>query len=261
MKRKILLPLALVMSGILSGCSHVAQPANEKAATARNTLALIEPWTNVAVKYVVAGSSLSPETKSKTETAGAKQAVYKSVGPKIGGGPFREEFWIMAFHDPHTGKNSIIDADHTFYVSLDGQLTGFSVFAMDIVWTSSYVALDESEGNLDEAVGRFEAQFDGQKLNQEVLRRNVNRIRLRSACPMYYFSDAPAPGGYAPTPIVEAIDITDGILRLDIRNPKTKVPASLWLNPREHKVLKSVLDGQEMDRTTGGLYAIPLKNF
>jgi hypothetical protein len=165
----------------------------------------------------------------------------------------------MAMRETNSGKNCIIDAGHTFYVNLHGQLTGFSVNPMQIYWTSSYLELPDSDGNLDSAIAQFETHFDAHKLNKEMVKRSVNGISLRAVCPAYYFSDAHAPGGLALIPIVEAIDITDGVLRLDIRNPKTKVPASFWINLGEHKVIKSVVDNQEMDLTTGGRYAIPLK--
>ena len=53
-------------------------------------------------------------------------------------------------------------------------------------------------------------------------------------------------------PELTAVDLTDDILRVDLRNRwPTPVPASIWIDLKSRSVIKSVVDGQEMDLKGG----------
>jgi hypothetical protein len=57
--------------------------------------------------------------------------------------------------------------------------------------------------------------------------------------------------------------VGDEVTRLTILipNPVTKIPASFWIDLKAKKVIKSVVDGREMDLSAVGThktYAVPL---
>jgi hypothetical protein len=110
------------------------------------------------------------------------------------------------------------------------------------------------------AIARFDTEFDGEKLWQiERAALLTNRIGFAPAVTVYYFSDAPSPGGGLPIPTTEAVELVDDLLRINLRNPVTQKTASIWVDLKNKKITKSVVDGQEMDLTTGKPYATPLK--
>jgi hypothetical protein len=232
------------------------------------------------VKLIIADAS---GRKSRSETVSAKQAVYDAVGPQPRGTPFLESFAICAIHDPGFERNCIIDAGHSFYLSTKQRLIGFTVFGMGILWTEAYVEIRGEKQALATAINQFESTFNPESLNREGLKRNKNRIDLRSACPQYFFQDAPAPGGLVVNPIVETVDVENDIMHLAIRNPEARTRAEIWLTlsgrkvtksrvdvslarpPRpsrlsSRKVIESPVDEQEMDLIEGGFYAKPKKN-
>jgi hypothetical protein len=60
-------------------------------------------------------------------------------------------------------------------------------------------------------------------------------------------------------PLVESIDATNGVLKLTIKSPLTKVMALIFIDLNANKVIKSVVDGQEMDLNAGKPFAVPRK--
>jgi len=77
-------------------------------------------------------------------------------------------------------------------------------------------------------------------------------IQFRDAFPRFYFSSGT---GSTAGIQVEAIELTDGILRLDLRNSFTKVPAIVWIDLNSKKVTKAIVDGKEMDLSPAGIEA------
>ncbi|HTS17828.1 MAG TPA: hypothetical protein VMP11_09665 [Verrucomicrobiae bacterium] len=219
----------------------------------------IEPWADSTIKLIVPGSSGPPATKCKTETTTVRRAVYQVVPKPDPGSLIPERFSILEVDDPHTKKWWFIDGEHSFYVSDRSGMKGFTVGPGVLVWSSSYFGLPDTNSSTT-AIAQFEKEINTEKLSHEFNQRiTANRIQLMQSLPQFYFSDAPAPGGGLVMPLVEAIDLTDGILRLDIRHPKTQKLGSIWMDLTAKKVSRSVVDGQEMDLNTGKPFAVPLK--
>ena len=59
--------------------------------------------------------------------------------------------------------------------------------------------------------------------------------------------------------VVDSVDVTDDLMRLEIHNPKTMKPATFWIDLKARKITKSVVVGQEMELTPGASFAVPLK--
>lgn len=255
MNPKHLLCLALVL-----GVGFAVVRADDTATNEPSTIKIIEPSKNITVRLVVPGSD-SFHIKGQTKEIAAKEIFYNFV-PKPDSG-MASSFLNAAsleIHDPDARKICFIDPDHSFYISDSLTVKGYTVGPGVLIWSDSYLELPDSV-NESYAISQFETNFNAQKFNQEWNKRRVNRIGLDQAAPQFYFSDGPYGGG-TPLPRVESVEMTDGVLHLDIRNPVTKTPSSFWIDLQTKKVIKSVVDGQEMDLSAVGThnnYAIPLK--
>jgi hypothetical protein len=256
MKPILLLGLALVLSG-----GFAVVRADGAVTNSPLNIKIIEPSKNITIWLVVPGSD-SLHIKSQTVDITAKEIFYNFVPkPDSGLARFLPKAASLEIHDPYARKICFIDPDHSFYISDSLGFNGYTVGPGGLIWSDSYLELPDSV-NEGYAISQFEKNFDAQKFNQEWKNRDVNRIGLGQVVPQFYFSDGPNPGGGTPLPKVESVDLADGVLHLDIRNPVTKIPASFWMDLKAKKVIKSVVDGQEMDLSAVGTdknYAVPLK--
>jgi hypothetical protein len=220
---------------------------------------IIEPWKPVTVKLMEPDSTNSTVGQYKIGNIAANVANYKfSNRPKSGVAALSGKFPILKIHIPSSRKICFIDPEHTFYIFDGKEIKGYTIGPGVLIWSSGYLASAESEGDAA-AIAHFESSFNSKMLNDAWGKRDTNRIGLREATPQFYFSDGLYPGGATPTPEVIAIGMTNDILHLDIQNEKTKIPASLWIDLKAKKVIKSVVDGQEMDLNSGKPFAVPKK--
>jgi len=206
----------------------------------------------------VPGSTGPSAIKSKYEEIKVKRAVYEIVPNPING---HAEYSMLLIHDPYTKKKILIEGDYTFYVSDNLGMKGFWLGSGVLLSGDSFYELPETNQD-DTAIAHFEEDFKPEELRQEQIKRlSVNRMVLRDALSPYYTSDGPYAGGRLVMLQVEAVDLTDGILRLDIRNPVTKIPAIVWIDLKTKKVIKSVVNGQEMDLSSSEQngFSVPLK--
>jgi hypothetical protein len=239
-----------------------------KAADPGMKLSLLAPWSNTTAKFLVPGSSGSPAVKSRIVEVPARLGVYGMAHP-ADGRAVSMRFEVLALDDPYSKKTCIIFSDGPypsasdpglakFYISDNTGLKLYSIF-MDLFWQESFVELPTAPGSMDAAIARFETQFDWEKLTE--LERTMifnNSIGLSPATSEDYFSDYPSPGNAIVGAKIEAVDLTDGVLRVDMRNPVTKIPAVFWIDLNAKKITESVVDGREMDLTTGEAFAVPL---
>ena len=212
-------------------------------------------WSNVMVKLVMPGSS-NPPVKCTVEEILGKQAVYEVVPKPLR--PYRNEFVVLAIHNPHTKEDCIISANHTFYVSGKSGLTGYTVTSRGALWLPSYLEMPDANGNLDAAIAKFEKEFDGQKLNNDLLPERRKGASFQRASPQYYYLEKPEAGARAAEMKIEAYEITDEILHVDVRNLATLKPASYWLDLNQRRVVKSIVDGHRMNVASGAPWAEPM---
>jgi hypothetical protein len=258
MKSKLILCLALVLSGGLVGSCNVARCADGMATNEPVKMKIIEPWKDVTIKLVVPGSTGPSAIKCKYEEIKVKRAVYEIVPNPING---KADYSMLLIHDPYTKKKIFIEEDSNFYVSDNLGMKGFSLGVGDLSSGDSFIELPETNQD-DTAIAYFEENLKPEELRQEQIKGvTVNRMVIRDALSQYYTSDGPYAGGRLVMLQVEAVDLTDGILRLDIRNPVTKIPAIVWIDLKAKKVIKSVVNGQEMDLSSSEQngFAVPLK--
>lgn len=247
--------LGIILITLISECG-LAQAANNSSSA---KLEISEPWKEVTVKLVVPGSSDPHAIKSKTEEINVKRAVYNIEPPILG----IREYSILLIDDPYIKKKVFIDSEDDFYVSDSLGIKGFFLAPGGVLVSSGSLVELPSTIHDDEAIAQFEKNFDEEKVKLAWEKRaTVNRIGICTAVSQWYFSASQAPGNALVGAKIEAFDLTDGILRLDIRNPVTKIPASIWINLKLKRVIKSIVNGQEMDLSAIGTsqpYALPVK--
>jgi hypothetical protein len=246
MQHKTILWFALVSSGLLS-FGNTARCVDLPPFDTPTKLQLSGSWSNVTIKLVLPGSS-NPPVKCTVEEIPAQRAVFKVI-PRPPS-PYWNEFSIIAVHEPHSGKNCLIAADHTFYALDKSGMTGYTVFTSGIYWLPSYLEVADAESNMPVAIAKFVKEFDGRKLNDGLLEERRVRLGFQKVSPLFYGLEKPVGGAKRVDMKIEAFEITDGVLRVDLRNPFTKAPASFWIEPQQRKIIKSVVDGQEMNVNT-----------
>jgi hypothetical protein len=117
--------------------------------------------------------------------------------------------------------------------------------------------MPESAGGADIAFARFESEYND--WNDDVFEdKSASIIDLETSVPSKFFSSRYAPSAPAEATIT-GINLVDEILHLDLLSDGGKFKASLWIDLKAKKVIKSVVDGQEMDVNTGKALAVPLK--
>jgi len=231
-------------------------------------LHLLTPWFTVNVKFLLVGRSTSPTTQSKILNVAGKMAVY-NIPDQTNNTLARLKFTVLVIDDPIRKQTCVIAGNElsvksdsslqNFYVSNNSGLKFYGANS-GINWQESYLELPSASGSTDKAIARFEAEFDGNKLLQlDRIVAKYNRVNFDVAATPYYFSDSPNPGGMDIFMNIDTVDLTDEVMCIGMTNPNTKKQASFWVDLKASKVIKSKVDGVEMDLTTGRPFAVPQK--
>ena len=124
---------------------------------------------------------------------------------------------------------------------------------------NSCIEIADADGGMDAAMSQFVTGIVSRKLNEQTDKQLTKRYNFAIVTPKYFFSDGPYPGGVSVEPVIESIDATDGVLKLTIKNPVTNKSAQIFIDLKVKKIIKSIVDGQEMDLNAGKPFAVPLK--
>ena len=222
----------------------------------------IETWKEQTILLVQPGSTATPTMPCQTREVSALRNVYETV-PKRKLAGIGDKFSILVVQDPFKKQKVFVEGEHNFYISQKSGLTGMTIGPGVLVWSESYYTVPESEST-NTAIEEFQRKFDVQEVETAWKQRGtVNGISFGQALPRFYLSDAPIPGTGVVLPKIEGVDLTDNVLRLDIRNPVRNIPATIWIDLQNKKPIKSIVDGKEMDLSAVGTnrtYAIPLNS-
>ena len=171
------------------------------------------------------------------------------------------EFYIAAITNPLTKAICFTDARCSVFFVNNLELTGLSDPAggyLDCIKSYIEVPAPTNGLELNEAISEFEKQFDSIKLSQWLDAHSVS-IPIVSAVPARFFSGPNSSIRKSLPPKLEKIDFTNGVMRLDIKGMNLQQLGTFWVDLQTKKVIKSVVDGQEMDLNTGEPFAEPLK--
>ncbi len=179
----------------------------------------------------------------------------------------------MAFVDPETGNawvGSGIDIGQKFYLETEtGIICGTVLFWGPIVlgaprrdingvivgsevggrlnWDRSFVPRVKRGENVDAAIEQFNKTIDlksvGRMPEESFTPLGDNLRRVENGLDPWLFQDE-GHGSQFKVTTVEAIDVSDGKLRLDLKNPTGSHKASVWIDLKTWKLVKAVEDGK-----------------
>src|SRR5262249_42898779 len=113
-----------------------------------------------------------------------------------------------------------------------------------ILWNGSYVRVPTSTAA--SVVRQFATTFNNDKLTEAA--HKISQMDIRSAAPLWFFTNGRGSSqGFAPE--VTSVEVVGQLMRLDLRNLPSKTAGTLWIDRQERKLVRSVVDGQEMDIT------------
>jgi hypothetical protein len=265
MKPKIILCLALVLSSGLVGYSNIAHADETNSST----------LTNAAQSYVTA--------TVKTNWMDAKVNLYRAIGGAvqldakrevvtIRYGPYTYDLDVLAFVNPETGNAwvGLSANEQIFYLESESGIIGgkvhFTAMALgaarsdeldvingsmaygDLYWDRSLVPNAKRGEDVDAVIEQFNKNNDLKSVATAMHRERTTVIenslqRVETGLNPWFFLDERHGSQFAETTI-EAIDVSDGKLRLDLKNPTGSHKASVWIDLKTWQVVKVVQDGK-----------------
>lgn len=248
MKRACLCLIALIS---ISVCAQITNDPGDLPNSKLMKLKMTNIWQDVAVDLIVPGSTSTLSAKKTTsQKIYGKRTEYRGVA-------FPRGHSLAAISDPNTKKTYIIRGDQDFYISDKSGMIGCRQLMGTFIWIKSYFEIPTASGKEEAAISQFVSEFDDEKLSQED--NKFFRVLLMNAAPVAFFTAGSRGGSQPGTQTIKAIDVTDGILRLDLLSEGGKFTGSFWIDLKKQKIIKSIIDGQEMDLNTGTPFAVPLK--
>jgi hypothetical protein len=259
MKRKLILCLALVLSGGLFGCC-IARADETNAVQSYVTATIKTNWTDAKVTVYRA-------------TGGAVQLDAKREVVTVHNGPYyTDEVDVVAFLDNETGKawvGSGFDAEPIFYIEtesgivcgrvgfltanlgasrpdVNGAISGEEDYGF-VIWDGSFVSSVKHGENVDAAIEQFNQNIELKSVERmpekgrTILGDNLDRVE--NGLDPWLFQDEGRGSQFKET-TVEAIDVGDGKLRLDLKSPSGSHKASIWIDLKTWKVVKTIQDGK-----------------
>jgi hypothetical protein len=230
---------------LLTGCTQV----NSQNTPTSNSMKinLITSPSNITAKLIIPGATGLSAAKSKMMNVPAQEIKYEAQdGPG---------FTLIAVQDPLTRTNYIVPSSD-FYVSDDSGMTAFHLSFGSLMWRRSYFEMPDSAGDLNATVAQFVTAFDDGKL--KALQKNFSFVKLLNAATPAFFTANSAGGSQPATGTISDIELSDGILRLDLLSPGGKFKGTFWINLKAQKIVKSTIDGTEMNLSDSE-FAVPLK--
>ena len=266
MKPKLTLCLTLVLIGILFGCSTTAR------ADETNMPAL----TNAAQSYATA--------TVKTNWMDAKVTLYRTTGGvvqldakrevvTVRYGPHTNDVDVVAFVDSDSGNawvGSSFGFAAIFYLETEsGIVRGNMLFSRlelgaprpnehdvingalafgVVIWNRSFVPSVKRGENVDAAIVQFNKNIDlksvesGMRQERRTILEN-SRAGVETGLNPWLFQDEGHGSQFVETTI-EAVDISNGKLRLDLKSPTGSHKASVWIDLKTWQVVKVIQDGK-----------------
>lgn len=197
---------------------------------------VINPEKKITVKLVVPGSSGlidQQSVKCQIENILAKEIFYKN-------GTIIHSFVII--HDPHTEKSYVFSSSNTnyFYISYKSGMVVCDLVGTggQLSWHESYFEISESE-NIDVVATRFASVIENKEKLIQLARQLPKVFLSRVANPLFFTENSN--GGASVRPTIQSIDLTNGILRLDLLSNGGIFAGSFWIDLQAKKVVKSVV--------------------
>ena len=256
MKPKLLLVLALVLSGGLVGCFNIASVNETNATQSYVTASVKTNWTNAKVAlYRTTGGKVQLDAKSELVT--------------VCDGPYTNDWEVLAFVDPETGNawvGSGFDFGQMFYLETEsgiycgnvyfpgasalgmprrdihGVVVGSEVSGL-IIWNRSFVASVKHGENVDAAIKQFNKKIDLKTVDRMPEERRFslgnNLHPVENGLDPWLFQDEGRGSQFKATTI-ETVDVSNGKVRLDLKNPSGSHKASIWIDLKTWQLVKAI---------------------
>ncbi len=208
--------LIILASLLLTAAGEPLEPST--------TLVRERPWRDFKFRLLVPEASGG---KSAITEIDAKLNTYRVPGAGY-------SFTIVVLYDPHSKRTCVvpgISRFRDFYVSADTGVLGVNFGADGVVqWVRSFVEIPGSALDLDEAVKRFEREFDETKASRHLARAVSLDVNMATG------------PGILDQPVTQ-VDVradTDGrVLHLDLANPGMAKTAGLWIDLRASRIVRA----------------------
>ena len=191
-------------------------------------------WDERIVDLVVSSTSGAGTT---VEKVGSKAAIYIPSGKTA-------EFQLAVISEPRSGNSYIVRGYQTFYVVHNGDMLAVLVGSGKVSWLGSYFKLSTHSDDVA-VISRFVSQT-----NDEALFRSDQRrvwVSLRPGVPdQFFLAGSLLESSQIAIPSISAIDLANGVLRLDLVSDRAKYKGTFWIDLDAGTLLRSVLDGREV---------------
>ena len=141
---------------------------------------------------------------------------------------------------------------------VNGAISGEEDYGF-IIWDGSFVSNVKSGENADAAIERFNKTIGLKsvermpEVGRTILGDNLDRVE--NGLDPWLFQDEGRGSQFTVT-TVEAIDVGDGKLRLDLKSPSGSHKASVWIDLKTWQVVKTIQDG----KSAFVLHSFPVTN-
>ena len=178
-------------------------------------------WEDAVVDLVVPGSGSVPST---VEHVRAKTVTFRSsIPPKL--------FSAIAVSDPHTAETYVLPGGR-FFVSDKTGMTAAWLILGTLNVTRSFLKVPTTADGESAAIATFASQFTERQVAEES--QKYSTVRLGAVAPEGFF----VRGSQLVPADLQAFDIRDGVLRLDLRSHNGTV-GSFWVDLATLKVTKT----------------------
>lgn len=198
----------------------------------RAALRVDASWNDFPVRLVIPGTNVAP---GRVERITGKYVRYLPPGSDL--------VILGVITDPHTGYTYATEGLRTFYVSFGDSLMGCTVGTGTVALTRSFSRVPSGAASPSAVIEQLLSSLSDEELFQRS--RQATLIGLASGVPAAFFTQNSAGGSGGALAAVTAVDVTDGILRMDLLSHGGKYAAELWISLADGKLVRSMVDGKE----------------
>jgi len=229
MNPKLLLGLALVLSGGLFGCSKADHSTSEVAAppSPRFPKTLKSKWTlqtNAIVEIPISPSDLK-----------LKKAIYKAQYLPTNS----MDIAVVAFRNPHSGR-VWVGHEMEFYTETDSKIVGGFLKSGVVRWCDGLVS---KQNDLESAIGVFDKEVDGSALARSCTGHDSD---LRNVLRRRFITKGSDLDSETIQSKVKSVATKNEQVQIDMENPVTHSTASVWIETKTWKPIKAIEDGQQI---------------
>ena len=224
--------VALSLNGLASQSQRAQIMSTNIQMTTRAELTEPQSWESAMIDVVFPGTAGTPMRVERRETRTTLLGYSLPPG----------SIHLAVIADKPSGVTYINRAEWWFYLFYNNDLLACHINGGRFSWSES---LFKASGDTESTIASFVAAVDDETIANRHL--NYHNVDLRHAVPLPFFTAGSRGGSFFGKPTVTDIDITDGVLRLDLLSDGDKYRASFWIDLAAQKLLRATIDGKETD--------------